>query len=172
MEDKFEGGWVIPESGDTQNEFVSEMRMSREEIDRLLLDVDMGVLSLDKQGDVYSFPMSYGYNPDNNFICLMIGYAPRSKKREWIESGGRATFVVHQMGEDGEARSVVIEGELTQIRKEVQGEAYEALKEASFTVLHETGAAIEDSDYSVFRFEVENIEGRKFEHDTAEEVRG
>lgn len=33
MEDRFEAGWIIPESRDTENEFVSEMRMSREEID-------------------------------------------------------------------------------------------------------------------------------------------
>lgn len=165
--EEFEGAWSIPESMDGENEFVSEMRMSRGEIDTLLSEADVGVLSLARGNSAYSLPMSYGYSPEEDLLCLMIGYAPQSRKREWIDGTETATFVVHRMEKNREARSVVVEGRLVEVQKEDEERAYRALNNASFTVLHETGAAIEDSDHSIHRFEVESVEGRKFEHDVA-----
>ncbi|MFP4187876.1 MAG: pyridoxamine 5'-phosphate oxidase family protein [Halobacteriales archaeon] len=162
---QIDGRWALPEAQKETEEVLSLMEMSNEERDELLVSQNAGVLSLCKNNVPYSFPVSYEYGPEETLIVLMLGYAPGSRKREWIEDGGAATFVVHEMKENAEARSVVVEGRLSEVKREDEERAYEVLSGAKFTSMHESGVPIEETDYALHELEVENVHGRKFEHD-------
>jgi nitroimidazol reductase NimA-like FMN-containing flavoprotein (pyridoxamine 5'-phosphate oxidase superfamily) len=149
---------------------LNAMRMSVEERDAFLNDHGSGVLSLARGNEPYAFPVSYGYNPEDGLLCIMLGYASESRKRRWVEETGSATFVVHDIDESGEAESVVVRGGLVEVEDE-DAACYDAFsKNAEFTVLHESGSFIEETEFVVYRFEVEGIEGRKFEHDAPNAV--
>lgn len=140
------------------------MRMSREKLDAFLREHGVGVLSLARENDSYAFPLSYGYDADTELLCLMLAYAPESRKRRWVEATETATFVVHEIDDDMESRSVVVTGELVEIDDEK--DCYDAFSDnAQFTVLHESGTYIEDTEFVLYRLEIETAEGRKFEHD-------
>jgi len=147
------------------------MEMTREERDAFLNEQGVGVLSLARGNDSYAFPVSYGYDADSELVCLMLGYAPESRKREWVDTTETATFVVHEMDDDMESRSVVVTGKLVEIDDEDDEEGcYDAFSDnAEFTVLHESGAYIEDTDLVIYRLDIEAADGRKFEHDAAGE---
>lgn len=157
MEDADGGG---PEGDDLRG----AMRMSKEERDAFLLDHGVGVLSLARGDDSYAVPVSYGYEADDERLCVMLGYAPESRKRRWIEETEIATFVVHEIDDDGEAESVVVRGGLVEVEED-EMDCYNAFSNnAKFTVLHESGAFIEDTEFVIYRFRIDSIEGRKFEH--------
>ena len=157
MEDADGGG---SEGGDLRD----AMRMSREERAAFLREHGVGVLSLARDDESYAFPVSYGYDGSEETICLMLAFAPESRKRRWIEATETATFVVHEIEDTGEAGSVVVRGRL--VEAEDDAVCYDAFSDnADFTVLHESGAFIEDTDFVVYRFETETVEGRRFEHD-------
>jgi len=151
------------------------MTMSDEEVGELLRNNGVGVLSLSKEDrDTYSIPMSYGYDHESGLLCLMLSYAPRSEKRRWVRNTRNASFVVYSIEDTSEADSVVVEGELVELseEKELQ-EGYDALSNnALFTVMHESGALAEDSDFKMYRMETDSITGRKFRHDIDEMVKG
>jgi len=62
-----------------------EMEMSDDEIDDFLSSHGVGVLSLSQDNDSYSMPVSYGYDPDDRFLCMMLAFAPTSKKEEMAQ---------------------------------------------------------------------------------------
>ncbi|MFP4188286.1 MAG: pyridoxamine 5'-phosphate oxidase family protein [Halobacteriales archaeon] len=141
------------------------MRMSEEERDAFLSEHGVGVLSLARGGEPYAFPVSYGYKADDGLLCVMLGYAPESRKKRWVGSTETASFVVHGIREGGEAGSVIVRGRLVEVDDE-DLDCYDAFsRNAEFTVLHESGASVENTRFVVYRFEIDTIEGRKFEHD-------
>ncbi|MCX2818760.1 pyridoxamine 5'-phosphate oxidase family protein [Haladaptatus sp. F3-133] len=145
------------------------MRMSKEERDAFLNDHGTAVLSLARGDEAYSIPVSYGYEADEGLFCIMLGYASDSRKRRWVNDTETATLVVHGMEEDGEADSVVVRGGLVEVDDETA--CYEAFSNnAEFTVLHESGSFVENTEFVVYRFDVETVEGRKFEHDAPEGI--
>ena len=92
-----------------------EMEMSKEERDDFLRDHGAGVLSLAHGSESYAFPVSYGYDPSDELLCVMLGYAPESEKRGWLRETENATFVVHEMYDGLEAASVVLRGALVEV---------------------------------------------------------
>ncbi len=142
-----------------------EMGMSDDEIDEFLTSHGTGVLSLSQDNDSYSMPISYGYDSDEGFLCMMLAFAPMSKKRNWVRNTEKANFVVHEIGESLEAKSVFVEGELRELNEDEVEAGYDSLSNnALFTVLHISGAKPDDTDFKMYRLEIDSVTGRKFEH--------
>jgi len=148
------------------DDFRTEMGMSGEEIGDFLRSHGVGVLALAQENESYAMPISYGYDPDSRFLCMMLAYGPLSKKREWVRNTEKATFVVYDLHDSLEAESVIIEGKVKELTDEEAERGYDALSNnALFTVLHISGASAEDTDFGMYRFEVESVSGRKYEHE-------
>ncbi len=144
----------------------TEMEMSQKEVDDFLQSHGVGVLALAQEDESYAIPMSYGYEPDTRLLCVMLAYGPLSKKREWVRNTEKATFVVYDLHDSLEAESVIIEGTIDEMTDEDVEAGYDVLSNnALFTVLHVSGASAENTDFGMYRFEIESVTGRKFEHE-------
>jgi len=85
--------------------------LDREAIEEFLGSQSTGVLSLARENDSYAVPVAFTFEPDSGDFYFRLGYAPGSRKREYVETTARATFVVAAETEFG-WRSVVARGEL------------------------------------------------------------
>jgi hypothetical protein len=83
-------------------------------IDAFLAGRSTGTLSLAKESDSYAVPVSYTYDPDGQDVYFRLGYAPESRKREFIDATGLATFVVADETDDGWT-SVIARGRLEHV---------------------------------------------------------
>ena len=80
-------------------------------IDAFLDTQSTGTLSLAKADDAYAIPVAFTYAPESRDFYFRLGYAPGSRKREYIEATDDATFVVASETDDGWT-SVVARGRL------------------------------------------------------------
>ncbi|MFB6188607.1 MAG: pyridoxamine 5'-phosphate oxidase family protein [Halapricum sp.] len=86
--------------------------MDTDGIDDFLGRRQTGVLSLASgDGGAYGFPISFVHEPIENRLYFRFAYGPESQKREFFETTGSATFVVHEETDEG-WKSVVAAGEL------------------------------------------------------------
>jgi hypothetical protein len=75
--------------------------LDRAGIDSFLATQSAGALSLTKENDSYAIPVAYTYAPEDGDFYFRLGYAPGSRKREYIEATDTATFVVAAETDDG-----------------------------------------------------------------------
>jgi hypothetical protein len=80
-------------------------------IDAFLDDQSTGTLSLARGNDSYAVPVAFSFDPESRDIYFRLGYAPGSRKREYIDATDRATFVV-AADTDAGWKSVVARGTL------------------------------------------------------------
>ena len=83
-------------------------------IDSFLATQSTGTLSLAKENDSYAVPVAYTYAPEDRDIYFRLGYAPDSRKREYIEATNDATFVVASETDEGWT-SVVARGRVSHV---------------------------------------------------------
>jgi hypothetical protein len=88
--------------------------LDRAGIDEFLASQSIGTLSLAKENDSYAVPVGYTYAPEEGDLYFRLGYAPESRKWEYIESTDNATFVVAADTAAG-WKSVVARGRLEQL---------------------------------------------------------
>jgi len=79
-------------------------------IESFLDGQSVGTLSLAKGDESYAVPVAFTFDPDGSDFYFRLGYAPGSRKREFIDATERATFVVAGRTEAG-WKSVVARGE-------------------------------------------------------------
>jgi len=94
----------------------NRIEMSTEEIDRLLREEGVGVLSLADDGVAYGIPLSFGYDAERErlyFVFLRPGES--SKKTEFAERTARASFAIWNAPSRDEWESVVVDGELRRV---------------------------------------------------------
>ncbi|WP_416838612.1 pyridoxamine 5'-phosphate oxidase family protein [Haloferax sp. DFSO52] len=87
--------------------------MPDEEIDRILREEGVGVLSLADDGVAYGLPLSFGYDAERNrlyFVFLRPGET--SRKTAFAARTARASFTVWQFPSRDEWQSVIVDGEL------------------------------------------------------------
>ncbi|QKY16069.1 pyridoxamine 5'-phosphate oxidase family protein [Halorubrum sp. CBA1229] len=80
-------------------------------IESFLETQSVGTLSLAKADESYGVPVAFTFDPDARDLYFRLGYAPGSRKREFVDSTDRATFVVADETEAG-WKSVLARGEL------------------------------------------------------------
>jgi hypothetical protein len=85
--------------------------LDQDAIDAFLASQSTGVLSLAKANDSYAVPVAFTYDPESRDFYFRLGYAPGSRKREYIETTGQGTFVVASETDAG-WKSVVARGGL------------------------------------------------------------
>jgi hypothetical protein len=85
--------------------------LDRAAIEEFLAGQSTGTLSLARENDSYAVPVAFTFAPESGDFYFRLGYAPGSRKREYVESTERGTFVVAAETEDG-WRSVVARGTL------------------------------------------------------------
>ncbi|ELZ87610.1 Pyridoxamine 5-phosphate oxidase family protein [Haloferax elongans ATCC BAA-1513] len=94
----------------------NRVEMTDSEIDRMLRDHGVGVLSFADEGVAYGIPISFGYDEERSklyFVFLRPGDS--SKKSDFAEETARASFTVWEAPSRFEWRSIVAEGELHHI---------------------------------------------------------
>jgi nitroimidazol reductase NimA-like FMN-containing flavoprotein (pyridoxamine 5'-phosphate oxidase superfamily) len=93
-----------------------ETEMSLSEVDAFLGDHETGVLSLARDEQPYSIPISYGYDADSRTFYLRLVSTPGSDKQEFLDSQPAVRLVVYDGDDDGTVyRSVVASGQLEAI---------------------------------------------------------
>lgn len=91
----------------------NRMEMSDDEIDQMLYERGVGVLSLADDSVAYGIPLSFGYDAERErlyFVFLRPGET--SKKSDFAERTSRASFTVWDCPTRHEWQSVVVDGEL------------------------------------------------------------
>jgi hypothetical protein len=91
--------------------------MDAAEIDRFLETQETGVLSMADDDDGYGIPVSFAYEPESDGgpnLYFRLGYAPGSRKLQYVEASDFVSFVVYDETDEG-WKSVVARGRIEEI---------------------------------------------------------
>jgi uncharacterized protein len=67
-------------------------------------------VSHERPNGVYGIPVAFAYEAENERAVLDLGFAPESKKREFIEATDEACLTTYEWSEPHDWRSVVMSG--------------------------------------------------------------
>jgi nitroimidazol reductase NimA-like FMN-containing flavoprotein (pyridoxamine 5'-phosphate oxidase superfamily) len=125
----------------------------------------VGTLSLAKDSDSYAIPVGYTFDPENREFYFRLGYAPGSRKREFVDATDSATFVVADDTDEG-WHSVVAEGYLEHVntvddlaRHRLPGEAVSAADHERDIPFYHVFDAPEEALFTLVRLDVTNLAG-------------
>jgi len=137
------------------------MELDGEEIESLLGTGGVGVISFANGDEPYSIPVSYGYDNSAGSLYVRFGFAPQSKKREFIDDGVTASLVVMAESIDG-WQSVVARGPLHHIPEMVlDSHAAESVRKINipFVTIYDRRAT--ELEFELYRLEPDSITGRQ-----------
>lgn len=135
--------------------------MSAEELDRFLGRQESGVLSLVRDGDPYSIPISYGYDPSEGSFFLRIVTTPDSEKRALLDGSPSASLVVYEESNDSTTfRSVVANGHLEELSPdELSVEDVRHYGTATRPLFEIWDSGKDELDITLYTFEPEELTG-------------
>lgn len=139
--------------------------LSSDEMDTLLVRNGTGVLALVDDEHPYPIPMSFGYDPDEEFLVMQLGGDESSRKLECLGTNPNAAATIYEeTRDDAEWRSIVLEGTLVEVPDEHTERAYLALASNATFAPDVTvwGARIEDVDFHLYQLDVETRSGKSF----------
>lgn len=120
-------------------------RMDDAEIDRLLTEEGLGVLSMANDDVPYGLPLSFGYGGEDRLYFVFRGYSESGRKVTYAEQATDVSFLVYDIESPQEWRSVVITGPFDRIPAEEWAVAREALLDNAFHARLLTDHAVEDN---------------------------
>jgi hypothetical protein len=136
-----------------------------EAIEAFLGTRSVGTLSLARDGDAYAIPVGYTYEPEHGEFYFRLGYAPGSRKREFVEATDSASFVVASET-DGGWHSVVAEGYLEHVntvedlaRHRLPGESTSAADLEQEIPFYHVFEAPDDALFALVRLDVTSLTG-------------
>ncbi|AHG04289.1 pyridoxamine 5-phosphate oxidase [Halobacterium sp. DL1] len=140
-----------------------QTEMTAAETDALLGRHETGVLSLARDDDPYSIPISYGYDADDRTFYLRLVSTPESEKRAFLSSSPAARVVVHE--EDGRTyRSAVAKGSLEEITTdEMTVEHVEQFGDAKRPLFEVWGESKQDLRIQLYQLDADSVSGRHIE---------
>ena len=146
----------------TTTEALEGNRMTDTEIDALLEEVGVGVLSMSLDGVPYGVPLSFGYDGDDRLYFVFVGHSDEGRKTEYAERADVVSFLAYDVAGDDDWRSVIVEGSLDRITIDDWEAAREALGENGWRpqLLADVDP---DQDPRVWALEIESASGRKVE---------
>lgn len=100
--------------------------LATEAVSEFLNEQGTGVLSLTNDGRAYGIPVAFAYDADDERAVLDLGFAPESKKREFIEATEEVCLTVYEHDAPDDWTSVVLTGELEELEDEEVSEDTEA----------------------------------------------
>ena len=134
--------------------------MDAGEIDEFLGRGGTGVLSLAKDDDPYSIPVSYGYDPGSRAFYLRLGYTPESEKHEFVRASAPARLVVYDRS-GGTWKSVIATGTLDAVpESELDLEIVHRLREADLPLVDIWDEPMADITFEITRLACDTITGR------------
>jgi nitroimidazol reductase NimA-like FMN-containing flavoprotein (pyridoxamine 5'-phosphate oxidase superfamily) len=151
--------WIIS-VGRLSAERMTAIRMNEAEIDTLLKQQGVGVLSLAADADSYAVPESFGYDGDHLYFQLV--YDDDSEKYQYLDKTELVTFTVFS---EDPARSVVVRGRLEPVSADEELLAAEAIAEnadiPTLNVMPETRISALTAEHH--RLVPEEMSGRAFD---------
>jgi nitroimidazol reductase NimA-like FMN-containing flavoprotein (pyridoxamine 5'-phosphate oxidase superfamily) len=136
------------------------------EIENVLVDNGLGVLSLVEGTDPYGIPMSFGYGDGTVSFMMQREGGSESRKMAAFETNPSACLTVyeHKDGPPERWRSVIVSGELYEIPEDEEGEAFfnladNAVFAPEFDVLN---LSPEEIDLRFIGLTTEEISGREY----------
>jgi hypothetical protein len=118
-----------------------------------------GVLALGKDDDGYGVPLSYAFDETDSTFYFRLGFGPDSRKRAYVESADRVTFVVHADTGAG-WHSVVAEGHLDQLAGDsLSSNIEEAVRDLDIPYFEVHDRPASEMELTVYRLDVERLTG-------------
>lgn len=146
-----------------------ETQLSQEETDSFLGRHETGVLSLAREGEPYSIPISYGYDAKERRFYLRLVSTPPSEKRQFLASSPHARLVVYEE-DDPIYRSVVTTGTLNEVpRDALTVDHIEQYGEAERPLFEIWGESRRDLDIQLYQLKPDELGGRRIEIDQADD---
>jgi len=102
------------------------------EIDEVLTQMGIGVLSMSAEGVPYGVPLSFGYNGDDRLYFVFLDASTELRKERYAEQAGIASFTTFDVDPDGSWRSVIVAGSLDRITIEEWDTAREAMADNAY----------------------------------------
>lgn len=102
-------------------------RMTDDEIDSLLRDVGIGVLSMTLDGVPYGIPLSFGFEAPDRIYVVFVGHSDEGRKYSYATGPNPASFLAYDVRDVDEWRSVIVAGDLERVVESEWDAAREAL---------------------------------------------
>lgn len=102
------------------------------EIDDVLTESGVGVLSMAAEGVPYGVPLSFGYDGDDTLYFVFLGATAELRKETYAEQADRASFTTFDVNPDGSWRSVIVAGPLDRIEIKDWDTARESLADNAY----------------------------------------
>lgn len=103
------------------------LEMDDVEIDDVLTEMGIGVLSMSVEGVPYGVPLSFGYDGEDTLYFLFLEASSDLRKETYAEQAAVASFTTFDVTPDGSWRSVIVSGSLDRISVDEWDGAREAM---------------------------------------------
>lgn len=147
-----------------------ETEMGPSEIDEFVSNRETGVLTLARDDEPYSIPISYGYDASEGIFYMRLVSTPESEKREFLDSSPEIRLVIYDSADDEPLYwSVVAKGLLEELDPtELSVEHIEQYGDTKRPLFEIWGKGRDELDIKLYQFEPEDIQGRRTEIDRSE----
>lgn len=102
------------------------------DIDEVLTESGVGVLSMTVDSVPYGVPLSFGYDGDDTLYFVFLGASTELRKEMYAEQTDVASFTTFDVDPDGAWRSVIVAGPLDRIGIKDWDTAREALADNAY----------------------------------------
>lgn len=138
-------------------------QMDGAEIDRLLTEEGVGVLSMADEDVPYGLPLAFGYGGEDRLYFVFRGYSESGRKVTYAERSTTVSFLVYDIESPDVWRSVVVSGPFERISADEWRVAREALLDNAFQARLLTDESVEDNP-RVWALDAEEKSGRQVGH--------
>lgn len=108
------------------------MELDDAEIDDVLREVGVGILSMSDGGVPYGVPLSFGYDGTQTLYFLFLDASTELRKETYAERAEQVSFTTLEMNPDGSWRSVIVSGSIDRITVDEWDAAREAMADNAF----------------------------------------
>lgn len=102
------------------------------DIDDVLTEAGVGVLSMSADGIPYGVPLSFGYDGADTVYFVFLGTTNEFRKEAYAEQSDVASFTTFVINPDGSWRSVIVAGPLARITAGEWDTAREAMADNAY----------------------------------------
>ena len=116
---------------DTDHRPLPGLELDDPELDEMLPETGVGILSMGADGVPYGVPLSFGYDGDALY-SVFLGATAALRKETYADQSDTASFAAIDVGPDGAWRSVIVSGPLDRIAPERWDDAREAMLDNAY----------------------------------------
>ncbi len=120
-------------------------RMIEAEIDRLLTEEGVGVLSMTDGDAPYGLPLSFGYDGSDRLYFVFAGHSEEGRKVRYAEQSTEVSFLAYDLESAAEWRSAVVSGPFDRIQPDEWETARESLADNAFQPQLLTSIDVQDN---------------------------